>query len=258
MLELCTLASGSSGNAVLVYTETTKLLIDAGISCKRLCEGLKNLNLSPADLDGICITHSHSDHIGGLRVFLKRTGAPIYTTALTAQAMDCIEGIAGRIHTIFPLEPFMLGDLTVQAFSTPHDASGSVGYTVTHNARKCCIVTDLGYVTEEVRQNVFGSHLALVEANHDVEWLMSGPYPYYLKQRILGDHGHLSNEASAQLCCELVRHGTEKLILAHLSQENNTPERARNVVCTTLTHHGMGHIPVTVAPCSTCGIPVEV
>ena len=258
MLELCTLASGSSGNAVLVFTETTKLLIDAGISAKRLCEGLKSLDLSPADLDGICITHSHSDHIGGLRVFLKRTSAPVFATALTAQAMENIDGIAGRVHTIFPMEPFELGDLTVQAFSTPHDAPGSVGYTVTHNSRKCCVVTDLGFVTEEVRQNIFGSHLALVEANHDVEWLMSGPYPYYLKQRILGDRGHLSNEASAQLCCELVQHGTEKLILAHLSQENNTPERARSVVCTTLSHRGLSHIPVTVAPRCTCGTPVEV
>lgn len=259
MLELCTLASGSSGNAVLVFSDTTSLLIDAGISAKRICDGLKGLGMSPGDLDAICVTHAHSDHISGLRVLLKRVTASIHTTRDTARAIAAqVEGAAGRIHIIHPMEPFSVGDLTVQAFSTPHDAPGSVGYTVTDGVRKCCVVTDLGFVTEEVRQGIFGSQLALVEANHDVDWLMSGPYPYYLKQRILGDGGHLSNEASGALCCELVEHGTEKLVLAHLSQENNTPERAKSVVCSMLSRQGLDHVPVTVAPRSVCCAPIEV
>ncbi len=259
MLELCTQASGASGNAVLGLTESAVLLIDAGISAKRFCEGLRRRSIDPAALDGICITHAHADHISGLRVLLKRTGAPVYATQGTADALASqVDGAAERLHIIYPGEPFSVGGLTVQAFSTPHDAPGSVGYTVADAHRKCCVVTDLGFVTNEVRSSVYGSQLAVVEANHDVDWLMSGPYPPYLKRRILGDGGHLSNEASGALCCELAQHGTEKLVLAHLSQENNTPERARSVVCSMLSRQGLAHVSVTVAPRTTSCDPIEV
>lgn len=258
MLELTTIASGSSGNAVLVSDGTVSLLIDAGISAKRICDGLKQLGKCPADLTAILITHSHSDHISGLRVLLKHTCADIYTTAPTARVLEQIDGALGRVHILHPLEEYDFGTLTVRPFSTPHDAPGSVGYTVTNGVRKCCVVTDLGFVTEEVRQSVLGSHLALVEANHDVDWLRTGPYPYYLKQRILGDRGHLSNEASGELCCELARNGTTKLILAHLSAENNTPERARSVVHAMLCRSGLEHVSLSVAPRCECAVPVEV
>lgn len=259
MLELCTLASGSSGNAVLVFNETTSLLIDAGISAKRICDGLRQLGLEPAQLDAICITHSHSDHISGLRVLLKRVTCPIYTTEATGAVIARqVEGAAGRLHTLQPQEPVCFGSLKVQAFSTPHDAPGSVGYTVSDGERKCSVVTDLGFVTEEVRQSIYGSQLALVEANHDVDWLKSGAYPPYLKRRILGDGGHLSNEDSGELCCELAEHGTQKLVLAHLSHENNTPERARSVVCGMLSRRGFDQVSVTVAPRQTCCQPIEV
>ena len=259
MLELCTLASGSSGNAVLVFDETTSLLIDAGISAKRVCDSLRQLELEPEQLDAILITHSHSDHISGLRVLLKRVKCSVYTTESTGREISRqVDGAAERLHTLFPGEPFRIGGLTVCAFATPHDAPGSVGYTVTNGERKCSIVTDLGFVTEEVRQNILGSQLALVEANHDVDWLKSGSYPYYLKQRILGDGGHLSNEDSGELCCELAEHGTEKLVLAHLSRENNTPERARSVVCDMLSRRGFWQVSVTVAPYQSCCHPIEV
>lgn len=259
MLELCTLASGSSGNAVLVFNETTSLLIDAGISAKRICDGLKQLGIEPAQLDAICITHSHSDHISGLRVLLKRVLCPIYATEATGAVIARqVEGAAGRLHTLRPQEPICFGSLRVQAFSTPHDAPGSVGYTVSDGERKCSVVTDLGFVTEEVRQSIYGSQLALVEANHDVDWLKSGAYPPYLKRRILGDGGHLSNEDSGELCCELAEHGTKKLVLAHLSQENNTPERARSVVCSMLARRGFDQVSVTVAPRQMCCQPIEV
>ena len=132
-MELCTLASGSSGNAVLVFDNDTALLFDAGISAKRICDGLKQLGLSAGQLDGICITHSHSDHISGLRVLLKRTDAKIYATCQTAGVLERqVEGAAERIEIIHPQEEFQLGDLSVQAFNTPHDAPGSVGYTVSN------------------------------------------------------------------------------------------------------------------------------
>lgn len=259
MLELCTIASGSSGNAVLVYNEKTVVLIDAGVSAKRICDGMKSLGIAPADLGGICITHSHSDHISGLRVLLKRTGAVVYTCAATANALrEQVDGIEGRIEVVEPLVPFQIGTLEITPFPTPHDAPGSAGYSVTDGIRKCSVVTDLGFVTEDVRHCVLGSQLAMVEANHDPEWLKSGPYPYYLKRRILGDGGHLSNEDSGELCCELAAHGTRKLVLAHLSRENNTPERARNVVCNMLACRGFQDVSVTVAPCDRVAAPIEV
>ena len=259
MLELCTLASGSGGNAVLVYSKTTSLLIDAGISAKRICDSLKELNMTPQDLDGICITHSHSDHVCGLRVLSKRTQADIYATDQTLDAiLPNLESNSRCLHRIHPMECFQVGDLTVQSFATSHDAPGSVGYVITNGSRKCCIVTDLGFVSEDVRGCILGCQTAVVEANHDVDWLMSGPYPYYLKQRILGNRGHLSNEDSARLCCELAQSGTQHLILAHLSQENNTPERARSVVRDTLCRQGFDHVTVTVAPRSVCSDPIEV
>lgn len=259
MLELSTLASGSSGNAALVGTQNTAILVDAGISAKRITTGLAQLGRSAAGLDAICITHSHADHVSGLRVFLKRTECPVYTTEATAEAI-CVQlpEVEQRIRLIHPAAPVRIGAITVNAFPTLHDAPGSVGYTFTDGERKCSIVTDLGYVTDEVRENIFGSQLALVEANHEPDWVLTGPYPPYLKSRILGDHGHLSNEDSATLCCELAMHGTEKLVLAHLSRENNTPERARTVVCGMLARAGLGLIAVSVAPRQDCAAPIEV
>lgn len=235
------------------------MLIDAGVSAKRICDGLKSLGFAPTDLSGICITHSHSDHISGLRVLLKRTNAAVYTCSATANTLrKQVDGIEGRIEVVEPLTSFSIGDLEVTPFPTSHDAPGSAGFSITDGVRKCSVVTDLGFVTEDVRHCVLGSQLALVEANHDPEWLMSGPYPYYLKQRILGDGGHLSNEDSGELCCELAASGTSKLVLAHLSRENNTPERARNVVCDMLARRGFDHISVTVAPCDHVAAPIEV
>lgn len=259
MLELCTIASGSSGNAVLVYNHDTVVLIDAGVSAKRICDGMKSLGFDPMQLSGICVTHAHSDHISGLRVFLKRTAAQVYTSSETAGLLcKQVDGIDGRIVTVDPLCPFSLGDLEITPFPTPHDAPGSSGFSVTDGVRKCSVVTDLGFVTEDVRHCILGSQLALVEANHDPEWLLDGPYPYYLKQRILGDSGHLSNEDSGELCCELAATGTSKLVLAHLSKENNTPERAHSVVCGMLSRRGFDHVSVTVAPRDRLGAPIEV
>ncbi len=242
----------------MVYNDSTLVLIDAGVSSKRICDAMKSLGFAPTDLNGICITHSHSDHISGLRVLLKRTHAKVYTCPATAETLCSIDGTAGRIVPISPLVPFSLGNLELIPFPTPHDAPGSAGFTISDGVRKCSVVTDLGFVTEDVRQCVLGSQLALVEANHDPEWVKDGPYPYHLKQRILGDGGHLSNADSGELCCELAANGASKLILAHLSQENNTPELAHRVVTGMLMRRGFGDISVTVAPYDRPGSPIEV
>ncbi|MBR1780024.1 MAG: MBL fold metallo-hydrolase [Oscillospiraceae bacterium] len=259
MLYLCAIASGSSGNAILIYNETTTLLIDAGISAKRICDGLALMGRSPSDLDGICVTHAHSDHISGLRVLLKKTDAPLYATDGTGQALlRETPGAGERLREIRPGADFAVGDLGLSAFSTPHDAEGSVGYCVTDGQRRCSVVTDLGFVTEEVRRGVLGSHLALVEANHDVDWLMSGPYPPYLKRRIRGDLGHLSNEDGGALCCDLAEHGAHTLILGHLSRQNNTPERARQVVGHMLRARGYDGVALEVASHQVCSPAFEV
>lgn len=252
ILKLCTLASGSSGNCLLISAGGTHILIDAGISARRIGQGLKEFGLSPAELDGILVTHEHSDHISGLATLLKHEAVPVYATAATGRQIAYrIAWAEEHLHTILPGSGFSIGALDVTAFSTPHDAADSVGYTVVHHDRKAAVVTDLGRVTEEVLGAVSGAQLALLETNYDPDWLRSGPYPMQLKARILGDYGHLSNEDGAHLARTLAEHGTRQLVLAHLSKENNTPARALDTVCACLTCAGIlpqEDVTVDVAP----------
>lgn len=228
MLTLTTLASGSSGNCTLVSGAGTHLLIDAGISARRVCKALAALGVAPGDLSGILITHEHSDHISGLATLTKQHHIPVYASPGTGRQL-CYR-IAAVEDIITPCNPgtcFQVGRLTVETFPTSHDAAQSMGYTVSDGERKAALVTDLGVVTEAVLAGIQGADLLVVEANHDEEMLQSGPYPYYLKQRILGAQGHLSNEAGGALARMAVEAGASTVILAHLSSENNTPERAR-------------------------------
>ena len=224
-----TIASGSTGNAALVSCGDTHILLDAGISAKRVTTGLAALGVKPYQLSAILLTHEHSDHVSGLRVLTKKAGAPIYATCPTLwewyKRNRCDE-----VKALFrPHEAgtgFQIGSLWVESFPTPHDAAGSVGWSIAGEGGRMVLCTDLGHVTEPVRQAVAGCDLLVCESNHDVDWVKSGPYSYYLKQRILGDYGHLSNEAGAELAAFAVEHGTKTVILAHLSQTNNTPARA--------------------------------
>ena len=229
MFTFTTIASGSTGNAALVSCGDTHILLDAGISAKRVTAGLAELGVKPRQLSAILLTHEHSDHVSGLRVLTKKAGAPIYATRPTLwewyKRNRCDE-----VKALFrPHEAgtgLQIGSLWVESFPTPHDAAGSVGWSIAGEGGRMVLCTDLGHVTEPVRRAVAGCDLLVCEANHDVDWVKSGPYPYYLKQRILGDYGHLSNEAGAELAAFAVEHGTKTVILAHLSQTNNTPARA--------------------------------
>ena len=257
MLELCTLASGSSGNCLLATDGTTHLLLDVGISARRICKGLRELGVEPAELAGILITHEHSDHIAGLATLNKQLGLPVYASGGTARQLCYrIAFLEERIHTFRPGEHFEIGTLGVETFPTSHDAAEPTGYALTGGGRKAAVVTDLGYVTDAVLSGVRGADLLVAEANYDEEWLLSGPYPYYLKQRILGDRGHLSNDAGAALVRACVEGGTSTVVLAHLSKENNTPARAYGAVRSLLELGGVDvdrDITLEVAPRSECG-----
>ena len=231
MTELHTLASGSSGNAALLSRNGTHVLLDAGISCRRITAALQQLGLTPADLSGILITHCHTDHTSGLNTIVKHWDVPIFASRSTcSQLAYRMAGIEGRLCSISLETGFSLGSFTVTAFPTAHDAPGACGYRLDDVG----FLTDTGFVTDEAADILSGAALLVLEANHDVETLRSGPYPYYLKQRILGSEGHLSNEAAAEFARICAENGTREIVLAHLSHENNTPAMAHNAVAQAL------------------------
>lgn len=228
MLKVATLASGSSGNCLVVSDGRIHILIDAGISARRITTGLKGLGIDPAALTAVLITHEHADHISGLPVLCRQTGADIYTAEPTArQICRRTAGLEERLCVFEAGERFAIGDLVVGTFPTSHDCARPVGYTVSDGRVKLGLCTDLGTVTDEVLAGLYGSHLLVGEFNHDVDMLRAGPYPAYLKERVLGDRGHLSNEAGAALAARCVQWGANRVVMAHLSQENNRPSLAR-------------------------------
>lgn len=227
MTTIHTLASGSSGNAALVSRNGTHVLLDAGISCRRITRSLRELGLAPEDLTAIFITHTHSDHIAGLATIVKSWDVPVCACPETAR------GLAYRVAGIGPLLQTLdwgaargMGAITVTPFPTSHDAPGATGYRFDEAG----VLTDTGFVTDEAAATLRGVSLLVLEANHDVDRLRSGPYPYYLKRRILGDAGHLSNDAAAAFAVEEARCGAAQIVLAHLSAENNTPQLALDAV----------------------------
>ena len=225
------IASGSSGNCYLVHSGTTTLLVDVGISGKRIAEGLAGAGLTPDDVDAILITHEHSDHIKSLGVMQRKSPrALVYSNAGTFECIvDLLE--EGR-HVLFTTgESFTVGDITVHPFPVSHDAAEPVGYTFTlagDEPNKVAIVTDTGCITEEIYEAVRDADILALEANHDESVLMMCRYPYHVKRRILSDRGHLCNEAAAAFMCRILTEQEKRpvFLLAHLSQQNNTPEMA--------------------------------
>lgn len=227
-MRIHTLASGSSGNSTLISGGGSHVLLDAGISCRKITTRLQQAGVSPCDLSGLLITHTHSDHICGVTVLARRCRIPIYLSRAAAEDLMAKAPTLDEelIHIVQPGESFSVGTLTITPFSTPHDASGSMGYRFEAEGKRAAVVTDLGYLSDPVVEALADIDIALVEANHDVDWLRTGPYPYYLQERVLGKYGHLSNELCGQLAIHLARSGTRTLVLAHLSAENNSPQHA--------------------------------
>ena len=261
-MRFSTLASSSSGNSTLVSQGGEHILIDAGISCRRILAALSALGAEPAGLAGILVTHEHDDHISGLASLCRKTGVAVYAPQGVA------EGILERfpdaeipVRVIESGVPFTVGPFSVRAFHTSHDVRESVGYRLSAGGRSMALATDLGCVTDEVLQALAGVNAAVLEANHDPEMLKYGPYPSVLKKRIASDRGHLSNRVCGRLVGLLYETGTASFVLAHLSHENNTPELARAAVEAGLTAVGAvpGHTAsVYVAPRAHVGETVEV
>ena len=238
MTTVHTLASGSSGNALVLSWEGGHILVDAGISCRRVRQGLQALGLDLGDLDGIFITHTHSDHISGLQTLLKRTDCPVCASVQAGR--DLLRRMVLLEDRLRETEgSFFVKDCAVTAFPTSHDAPGSRGYRFDTPDGGFGLLTDSGVVTPEAEAVLPGVALAALEANHDVEAVRSGPYPYFLKERILGPGGHLSNEAAAAFAVTLARAGAREIVLAHLSQENNSPAMALRAVETALRAAGL-------------------
>ena len=226
-MRLTVFASGSSGNCLLLSGGRTNILIDAGISTRRLASLLGECSLTLQDIGGVLITHEHSDHISGLKTLLRHCDCQVYAPRTVASRLrGMLPEIDGRLVVIPVGEDFSIASLTVRAFHTPHDTPESVGYRVSCGG-VFAIATDMGCVTDEIRENLRGADAVLIESNHDEDMLRFGPYPAMLKRRILSDHGHLSNENCAALARELAESGTRTIILGHLSRQNNTPALAR-------------------------------
>ena len=219
-------ASGSGGNCALLSDGDTHILIDAGISARRISQSLGAAGLDIRKLDGVLITHEHSDHVSGLKTLLKTTELTVYAPhTVAARLCGALPEAVDRLRVIPTLSPVRVGALRVTAFHTPHDTDESVGYRV-EGRGVFALATDMGHVTDEVLEGLSGADAALIESNHDLDMLMDGPYPVYLKRRILSDRGHLSNADCAVLARKLAESGTRTIILGHLSRENNRPELA--------------------------------
>lgn len=240
MAKFCSLYSSSSGNCTYIGTSQGGILVDIGVSAKRTCEALCGIGVDPSSIGAIFITHEHADHINGVKVFAKKHGIKVYATAGTLAGMEEQNALDPRIRTeVISPSGVEAAGIFVRPFATPHDSRESSGYSVvTPDGKRISVATDIGKITDTVMNAIHGSDLVLLESNHDVGMLQNGPYPFFLKQRILSDHGHLSNESCAKTAVRLVESGTTRLVLGHLSKENNIPSLAYETTRSAMTLSG--------------------
>ncbi|MEW6670411.1 MAG: MBL fold metallo-hydrolase [Thermodesulfobacteriota bacterium] len=229
-IAVCVLASGSKGNAVYISNGETSILLDAGLSGIEIERRLKSRGLSPQSLDAIIVSHEHNDHVQGVGILSRRFGLPVYMNRQTGRAAVPLVGDIKDQQFFECGSAFRIKTLTIQPFSVSHDARDPAGFTVQQNGTKIGIATDLGIATAMVKEHLKNCHLMIIEANHDPDMLLQGPYPWPLKQRIKSRSGHLSNSETRHLLQELKHDGLEHVILAHLSEINNTPQKALSEV----------------------------
>ena len=240
MLKFASLYSGSSGNCLYVETENTKILIDAGVSLKKIEKGLDNLNVDAKDLDGVIVTHEHIDHIQSIGNLSKKFDIPVFANQKTFDAMPKqTEKLSEKNKKKINIdEKFMIGDIEILPFSIPHDAADPCGFTLFSNNKKISIATDIGHMTGDIVKQIDGSEFVLLEANYDTEVLKYTKYPFKLKERIAGPTGHLSNKMAGQTINYLINSGLKKAMLGYLSKESNFPELAYQTVIDEIIANG--------------------
>ena len=232
-MEFCSIASGSSGNCIFVGTDEANILIDAGISAKKICEGLKGIDIDPSDIDGIFVTHEHIDHIQGISTFVKKYPMEVFGTKKTLKALySKFDGDFGEsIFTeIVPDIDFSYKDAIIHPFAVSHDAADPVGYRIESKGKRFAVATDMGFFDDRIVNCLKDLDAICFEANHDINMLMVGKYPYNLKQRVSGPKGHLSNDAAADLLCRIFSERLKYIMLIHLSKDNNYAELAYETV----------------------------
>ncbi|MBQ3427846.1 MAG: MBL fold metallo-hydrolase [Clostridia bacterium] len=243
MLKLYSLISGSSGNCTVVSDGKVHIMVDCGTSGKRASEALYNIGIDPSAISAILVTHEHSDHIKGVGILARRLGVPVYATRGTHAAMGIGSIKDEQIRFVSPDTPIDIAGIEATPFSIPHDAADPCCYSFSDGTDKVTIATDIGYMPDSLISRLIGSRSILLESNHDIDMLRFGPYPYPLQRRILGRHGHMSNILASETALELVKSGTEHIMLGHLSDKNNLPEIAMMETFNRLTDNGVnvGH-----------------
>jgi phosphoribosyl 1,2-cyclic phosphodiesterase len=240
-MKVCTLASGSSGNATYIEGGSTAVLVDAGLSGRAIADSLNSIGVNPDNLNGILITHEHIDHVKGVGVLSRRFDLKIFASEQTWSEITTIVGSIPDYNrcVVESGTAFEIEDLQVEIFDTSHDAADSVGYSFLCDEVRVGIATDTGFLTRSARKHIDGSDLFVFEANHDLGMLRTGRYPWALKKRIMSDWGHLSNISAGHCLASLVGGKTKGVILAHLSKENNLPELAYSTVANILVEAGL-------------------
>lgn len=222
-MKVCVLSSGSKGNSTLVITDKVKILIDLGTTTSYVEAALNNLNVDAKEISHILITHSHVDHIKGLKVFIKRYNPVIL---VTEDMKNILEKELGNFrYEYYEDKKAIIGDLTVNVIKTSHDAEESIGFVLTNNNSSMVYITDTGYINQKYFKILSNNNLYVLESNHDIKMLMDGPYPYYLQQRVRGDKGHLSNKQASDYLCKFIGDNTRKIVFAHISEHNNSYEK---------------------------------
>lgn len=240
------LASSSAGNSAYISDGTTHLLVDCGLSRRETFARLAAHGIAPESVDAILVTHEHSDHVSGLGAIAKKLCKPVYLTEPTADALDT-GSEAQYFQRIQAGSRFTIGSFEIQSFSLPHDAEDPVGYSFTSAGRKVAICTDLGYMPDSIRYHLQDSDLILLESNHDLEMLKVGPYPWSLKQRVMSRRGHLSNDVVSQFILDDISTRTTRLVLGHLSEQNNLPALAHMVAAQAIDRRGLTRLELSVS-----------
>ena len=222
-MKVCVLSSGSKGNSTLVITDKVKILIDLGTTTSYVEAALNNLNVDAKEISHILITHSHVDHIKGLKVFIKRYNPVILVTEDMKNVLE--KELGNFIYEYYEYKKSIIDDLTVNVIKTSHDAEESIGFVLTNNNSSMVYITDTGYINQKYFKILSNNNLYVLESNHDIKMLMDGPYPYYLQQRVRGDKGHLSNKQASDYLCKFIGDNTRKIVFAHISEHNNSYEK---------------------------------